>query len=120
VRTLFPFAVGFFIIAAAGILFAQGTLVSGGKRWTSVQTYDAKTPPPLALAEAYALGLNRVGRATNRFYCIHASCLELTNNGFTGWTFWLSNTNGQRARVDVFFDKEVYIDPQSSETLHGN
>jgi len=29
------------------------------------------------------------------------------SNGWTGWTFWFSNTNGDRARMRVFFDGEV-------------
>ena len=101
------------------LIFAQGTITSGGNRWTPIQSYDGKTPPPVAMPEAYAIALKRIGVATNRFYCVTASCLEITNHGFTGWTFRFSNTNAQRVRVDVFFDKEVRIDNQSSEILFG-
>ena len=102
-----------------GLAFGQGTLTSGGRRWSAFQTYDPNTPPPLDLPKAYAMAMTRVGGATNRVYCIAATCLEMTNNGFTGWTFWFSNTNAQRARVDVFFDKEVHVDIQSGEVLRG-
>ena len=37
----------------------------------------------------------------------------MTNAGFTGWTFLFSNTNGQRGRVEVFFDKEVVTGARS-------
>ena len=113
------FTACFLSIVTAGVLVAQGTITSGGRRWAVVQTYDGKTPPPLSLPEAYMRALSRVGEATNRFYCVSASSLEMTNNGFTGWTFWFSNTNSQRARVDVFFDKEVSIGIPSDNLLRG-
>ena len=62
--------------------------------------YDPKTPPPLSLSDAYAKALLKLDKATNRFHCISASCVEMSNtNGWTGWTFWFSITNGQRARI---------------------
>src|SRR5258705_13097819 len=109
--------IGLASLLVAGFLLAQGTITSGGKRWTAFQTYDGKTRPPLSLSEAYVLAQARIGGATNRFYCVRASCLEMTNNGFTGWSFWYSNTNTQQARVDVFFDKEVRIGIQSADLL---
>ena len=98
---------GLATVLAVGFLFAQGSLVSGDRRWTAVQTYDAKSPPPLPLPEAYALALAHIGPASNSFYCVRASCLELTNHGFTGWTFSFASTNGQKGRVVVYFDREV-------------
>jgi hypothetical protein len=116
--TLIKLAFGWLAISTAACLtFSQGTVTSGENRWTAVQSYDGKTPPPLALPEAYEIALGRLGEATNRFYCLTASCLEMTNRGFTGWTFWFSNTNAQRARVDVFFDKATRLGPQSEEVL---
>ena len=106
-------------VVTTGVLVVQGTVTSGGRRWSSFQTYDGKTPPPLLLPEAYTRALSRIGEATNRFYCVTASCLETTNNGFTGWTFWFSNTNAQRPHVDVFFDREVLIGVQSDNLLRS-
>lgn len=102
---------------ATCITFSQGTIMSGNTRWTPVQTYDGKIPPPLPLSEAYEIALGRLGKATNRFYCLTASCMEMTNRGFTGWTFWFANTNAQRARVDVYFDKATNLSPQSEQIL---
>jgi len=73
-------------------------------------SYDLGDPPPLTLSQAYPLAMSHLGAATNRFYCVTASCLEITNFGNTGWLFSFSNTNRQRGRVMVFFDKEVEID----------
>jgi hypothetical protein len=102
-----------------GLAFAQGTITSGGKRLSRFQSYDPKTPPPLDLPNAYELAISRIGAASNRIHCVSATCLELTNNGFTGWTFWFSDTNSQRARIDVFFDKEVYVGIPSDQVLRG-
>jgi hypothetical protein len=104
---------------AAGFVLAQGSITSGGKRWSPFQSYDGKSRPPLSLSEAYVLAEGKIGSATDRFFCVKASCLEMTNNGFTGWTFWFSNTNFEQARVDVFFDKEVHMGLQSAELLRA-
>ena len=99
-----------------GGLFAQSILGSGGRRWTKYQTYGPKDRPPLALTEAYTLAVARLGPATNRFHCISASVLEMGGtNGWTGWTFWFSNTNGDRASMWVFFDGGVTCDFRSGE-----
>jgi hypothetical protein len=112
------------VLLATGLavgLLAQSIITSGGVRWAQPQSYDSKTPPPLALPEAYALALGNLAwapGATNRFHCISASCLELSNsNGWTGWTFWFSNTNGDRASVVVFFDGGVTADAGSAKLL---
>lgn len=105
------------VSTVACFTFSQGTIMSGGNRWTAIQSYDGKTPPPLTLPEASEIALGRLGETTNRFYCLTASCLDMTNRGFTGWTFWFSNTNAQRARVDVYFDKATHISPQSEEVF---
>ncbi|HEX5217995.1 MAG TPA: hypothetical protein VFZ59_00370 [Verrucomicrobiae bacterium] len=102
---------------AVCLTFSQGTVTSGNNRWTPVQSYDGKTPPPLTLPEAYEIALDRLGEVTNRFYCLTASCLEMTNRGYTGWTFCFANTNAQRARIDVYFDKATHLSPQSEEVL---
>ncbi len=103
-------------IGGAGLLVAQSIVMSGGNRLSPFQTYDPKTRPPLTLPEAYPLAVAKLDTTavrlgtTNRFYCVTASCLEMTNHGFTGWTFGFSNTNGQRIRVSVFFDKQTTCD----------
>ena len=63
------------------------------------------------------MAVTHIGAATNAFYCVAASCLERTNAGFTGWTFSFLNTNGQRGRVNVFFDREVETVARSGEVL---
>ena len=90
--------------SALGIIFlmAQGKVSSSGP-YPVFPPYDPRTPPPLSMGEAYALAVAHLGRATNQFYCITASCLQTTNDPFTGWTFSFSNTNGQRGRVNVYF-----------------
>jgi hypothetical protein len=110
------------VLLAASVavgLLAQSIVTSGGARWAQPQSYDPKTPPPLALPDAYALALGNLAKtpgATNRFHCISASCVELSSsNGWTGWTFWFSNTNGDRARLWVFFDQGVTADVRSAE-----
>jgi hypothetical protein len=102
---------------ATGLLLAQGKVGSGTHRYSVVPSYDPKTPPPVSLPEAYALAVAHIGTATNQFHCVAASCLEMTNAGFTGWTFSFSDTNGQRGRVVVYFDKEVSIVARSGEVL---
>lgn len=64
---------------------------------------------PLALPEAYSLAVAHVGAATNRLWCVSASCLEEAKSFsfVTRWTFGFSNTNGEITRVIVFFDKTV-------------
>jgi hypothetical protein len=100
-----------------GLLLAQGKVGSGTHRYSPFQTYDPRTLPPLTLPEAYALAAAHIGTATNHFYCVAASCLEMTNAGFTGWTFSFSSTNGQRGRVVVYFDKEAATVARSGEVL---
>jgi hypothetical protein len=94
-------------IAATGLLLAQGRGGSNNFRRSKFMTYNPGTPPPITLPEAYAAALSHLGTATNRSYCVSASCLECTNRGFTGWWFVFSNTNQERGRVIVFFDKMV-------------
>ena len=72
--------------------------------------YDPKTPPPLPLSDAYALAVQHIAPFTNRFYCISANCTEMTNQGFAGWTFTFTKTNGVRGNVQVYFDKVVTSD----------
>jgi hypothetical protein len=96
----------------AGLVFAQG--LSGS---SSHPGSDPKRPPPLALPEAYALATARLGSATNRFFCVSATCVEPPTFMTTGWTFGFSDTTGQIAQVKVFFDKIVYIDPRITEPL---
>ncbi len=110
----------FLILAAlsvAGFLMAQGHVTVGGNHWQRYWGWPTNAPPPLALPDAYSLALAHVGSATNRFYCVAASTLEMTNYHFRGWGFTFSNTNGQRARVEVSFYKELRTDPRSERTL---
>jgi hypothetical protein len=104
----------FIVAASAGFLFAQGWIFHGPGK-----PYDAKTPPPQSLTEAYGVAMDRVGAATNRLYCVSASCLENPPPYYAGWVFWFSNTNGERARVEVFFgSKEAFVpDAKSAELL---
>lgn len=97
----------------AGLLFAQGRVFSG-----PAKPYDPKTPPVLTLPRAFALAVAHIGSATNRFYCLSAICLERTLPGYPGWVLWFSNTNGERARVEVYFgDKDAYIPDAKSAAL---
>jgi hypothetical protein len=102
------------------IAFGQGQLTvgKGGNHWQRFWGWTPKQPPPLSLPESYSLALARMGSATNRFFCVAASSLEMTNHYFPGWAFVFSNTNGEHARIEVSFDKEFRIDPRS-ETLLG-
>jgi hypothetical protein len=106
--------------AAVGavFLFAQGrTFPPGGNHWQEYWGWEPPKPPPIALPDAYALVLAHIGSATNRFCCVTASCLEMTNYGHQGSAFSFSDTNGQHARVQVTFDKELYTDPGSRQLL---
>ena len=107
-----------FLATAVAIgLLAQGEQGSHG--WRRFENpYDPKTAPPLGLSEAYNLTLAHIGTATNRFYCVTASCLEKTKRGLPGWTFCFCSTNGDRAYVEVSFDKEVVVDSGPDELLH--
>jgi len=113
---------------AAGLL-AQSIITNGGTRsfqppsYGSFQplSYDPKTRPPLALPDAYALAMRKLAEipgATNRFHCISGSCVEMScRNGWTGWTFWFANTNGDHAYLWVFFDRHVATEPWSSQVF---
>src|SRR6266436_2848729 len=101
------------LTSAVGFLLAQGINPSGGnspRRYRS--PYDPKTRPPVAMPEAYSLAAAYLGSATNRFYCVTATRLEMGLSGFPAWKFSWSDTNGERAYIEVTFDKEVYPDPK--------
>jgi hypothetical protein len=101
---------GFLLLAGfVRILFAQG--LSGSSHHPS---YDIKTHTPLTLPEAYSLAIGYIGQATNRVHCVSASCLETDSERSTGWVLTFSNKNGARAAVKVFFNKDVWVDPQTS------
>jgi hypothetical protein len=102
------------VAAVAGVLLAQ-SVVDGRRVNGRPQSYDPRAVPPLTLPEAYAMALAHIGKATNQFHYITASCIEMTNGGWTGWTFRFSDTNGRRGSVDVFFDKEVWTAPRRGE-----
>jgi hypothetical protein len=106
--------------AAVGLILAQGLNPPGGnspRRYRS--PYDPRSRPPVALAEAYPLAAAYFGTATNRFYCVSASCLEIGLSGFPAWKFSWSDTNGERAYVEVTFNKEVYPDPKTENLLRN-
>ena len=107
------------IVLATGFLLAQGTVTVGGNRWQRFWGWKPTTPPPLTIVEAHALAVAHIGSATNRFYCVSANCLEMTNYTFRGWAFTFSDTNERQARVEISFDKELRIDLRSQELLHG-
>jgi hypothetical protein len=97
------------IVALAGMALAQRYAFSGPGK-----PYDAKTPPAKTLPQAYAQALAFIGPATNRFWCVSASCVESPS---AGWVLWFSNTNGQRARVDVYFgEKGAHFYPPDSNS----
>ena len=100
------------LAASTSLLLAQGWLGN-----PQLPVYDGKNKPPLSLPDAYATAIGRIGPATNRLYCVNASCLDMTNQLSTGWLFDFSNTNGQRATVKVLFNSEVYIDAKSASLL---
>jgi hypothetical protein len=99
---VFPFLL---MIASVTLAFSQGLATSGGQP----RPYDAKSPPPLPLVEAYGVAMSYVGSATNQLWCVSASCLDIgTNSNYmTHWTFGFSNTNSQITPVIVFFNKTV-------------
>ncbi len=109
------------LLVSVGVLLAQSVIISADRRVTKFQSYDPKTPPPLSLPEAYSLALGQLGKipgATNRFHCISASCIEMPSiDGWTGWTFWFAKTNGERARMWVFFDGGVTSDVHDGEVF---
>jgi hypothetical protein len=107
------------VFAVAIGLLAQGKLGSyGNRRYTS--PYDPKTRPPVAVPEAYESALRYLGPATNRFYCVSTTCLELGKSGFPAWKLSFSDTNGESAYLEVTFDKEVYPDPRTDMLLKGS
>lgn len=100
----------------AGIAFGQGLVGSGDYNYRKdTGPYDIRTSPPVGLTEAYAMATKHMGSATNRYYCVSASCLNKGLSGSAGWTFWFSNTNGQRCSLEVTFDKEVYTNSRELE-----
>jgi hypothetical protein len=105
------FAPVFALSAVTGLVFAQGWVFEGPG-----PPYDSKKPPPQSLPEAYAVAVADIGAATNRFYCVSATCLE--KHHYAGWTFSFSNTNGQTARVVVFFGaRRAFIPDSNSAAL---
>ncbi len=106
------------IILMAGILAAQ----DGGYRGPNFNRahrppYDPKIQPPLEMITAYQMAMTYLGTATNRLYCVGASCLKPTRQGVPGWTFSFSSTNGYSADVDISFDKELYTDGRTRQML---
>ena len=69
----------------------------------------------LTLTQAYTAAANRIGGATNHFSCINANLIETTNYPFGIWTFSFTDTNGDRASIQVSFDQEVKVDSQSDQ-----
>ena len=104
--------------ATVGLVIGQGQLTIGGNHWQRYWGWPTNAPPPLTLSDAYSLALADVGQTANRFYCVAASTLEMTNYHFRGWAFTFADTNGQRARVEVSFDRELRTDPRSRMILH--
>jgi hypothetical protein len=94
------------IVILIGMVVLSGVLLGQGRhgRLGADFSYDIRKPPPLPLSEAYTRALGHLGEMTNLFYCVSASCLELTNGTTAGWTFCFANTNGQRGRVNVYYD----------------
>lgn len=104
-------------LAIGSFVLGQGQLNIGGNHWQRYWGWPTNAAPPISLPEAYSLALAHVGPATNRFYCVAASSLDMTNFHFRGWSFTFSSTNGQQARVEVSFDKELRADPRSEKIL---
>src|SRR5258705_13438344 len=110
--------VGPYSLMAMLLIAGSGWLLAQGKAGSSHHpTFDLKRPPPVNLSEACSLAMAHIGEATNRIYCVTASCLDRDSQRSAGWTFEFSNTNGDHAVVKVFFSKEVWIDPKSSAVL---
>jgi hypothetical protein len=67
------------------------------------------------MLEAYAAATALMGTATNRFYCVSASCL---GNTLPGWIFSFSNTNGEMAHIEYYFGgKFARVPDANSEAL---
>src|SRR5262249_36499369 len=106
-------ASGLVLLAWTGRLaFAQG--LAGSSQHPG---FNQKMRPPLELPEAYTLATTRLGAATNRLFCVSATCVEPVNSSTQGWTFGFSNTNGQIAKVKVFFNRDVFIEAPDAELL---
>jgi hypothetical protein len=118
-RWLLLLSISLSVFGVAGLLAQSVLSINGYHRLSKYQTYDPKRRPPLALPDAYALAVAKLPRVvTNRFHCISASVLEMSgSNGLTGWTFWFSNTNGDRASIWVFFDGLVTGAPLSGDAF---
>ena len=108
-----------FIFSIVSVL-PQGQVF--GRRPRSL--WETNTPLPLTVTEAHSLAIANLGLATNHFYCVTASCGELTNGWFggwsprvQGWTFSFADTNGRRASVCVSFDKQVSVDDRDGRIL---
>ena len=71
------------------------------------------------MTASYNLLLAKLGKTTNEFHCISASCVATNIPGLPGWTFALANTNGAIAHVKVIFDGELHMDGRSAKLL-GN
>jgi len=100
------------LVALTGFLFAQG--FSGNSQHPK---FLPQTRLPLDLPEAYGLAISRIGVVSNKFHCVSATRIDPTNDWATGWTFMFSNTNGVRASVKVYFNKDVWVDPTSAALL---
>lgn len=99
------------VIAIATVMVVaqgNGPVSNGSRRYA--KPYDLKAPPPLALSDAFALALAYMGPATNRFYCVSATCLPDSRGGAPGWWFTFSDTNGQLFRIETCFDKDIFTD----------
>ncbi len=103
--------VGFAVATYAALTFAQS--YSDGHK----VLYDIQKPPPVSLLDAYSLAAGKLGDATNRFYCVSATCLDNTNRLSTGWLFHFLDARGDGANVKVFFNRTVGVDDQSAQVL---
>ena len=103
---------------ATGLLVAQSFIGGGPPR--SAQPNPPRRPPLLSLPEAFTLAMSQLGAVSNRYYCVAANCMNDlprieagANHGSKGWTFGFSNSDGDRVRIFVFFDKTTGIDAVS-------
>ena len=97
------------------VRFALGQGLTGNSHHPM---YDLKKPPPVSLVEAYHLATTHLGEATNRVYCVGATCSGEETGWSAGWVFEFSNTSGQHAVVKVFFsNKDVWTDPKTADAL---